>query len=120
MDNTQAQQEQAQLDAAYDRVVARAWSDPAYKTRLMKDPHTVLEEAGLSVAPDVKINVVENSDKVLNIVLPPPIEEGEFSDGELEKIAAGAACGAGPGSKGCPSFSLFRYSNVIRYMSFRR
>ena len=69
-----------------------ALSDPAYKTRLMKDPHTVLEEAGLSVAPEVKINVVENSDKVLNIVLPPPIEEGEFSEGELEKIAAGAAC----------------------------
>lgn len=118
MADTQAEQEQAQLDAAYSKVVTRAWSDPGYKSRLMADPHAVLAEAGLSVAPDVKINVLENSDKVLNILLPPPLEEGALSEDELEKVAAGAACGAGPGTKGCPSFSLHNIF-LTRIMTFR-
>lgn len=118
MDGTQAEQEQAQFNAAYGKVVSRAWSDPGYKARLMADPHAVLAEAGLSVAPDVKINVVENSDKVLNILLPPPLEEGALSEEQLEKIAAGWGCGAGPGTKPCLSFS-FQNLLLTRAMTFR-
>ncbi len=119
MDDTQAEQEQAHLDAAYGKVVARAWSDPSYKTRLMADPHAVLAEAGLSIAPDVKINVVENSDKVLNLVLPPALEEGALSEDELEKIAAGIGCGSGPGTKPCGPFS-FQNFFLARMTTFRR
>lgn len=118
MVDNQTELEQAQLDAAYSKVVTRAWSDPAYKRRLMADPHAVLAEAGLTVAPDVKINVLENSDKVLNVLLPPPLEEGALSEDDLAKVAAGAACGAGPGTKGCPSFSLHNIF-LSRIMTFR-
>jgi|SRR3981081_2843860 hypothetical protein len=124
MDNTQAQQDQAQFDAAYGRVVTRAWSDPTYKSRLMADPHGVLAEAGLSVAPEVKINVIENSDKVLNIVLPPPLEEGVLSHDELDRIAGGNTCAAtgctGKSNLPLSSFqNLFR-SHVTQIMTYRR
>jgi hypothetical protein len=90
----------------------------------MADPHAVLAEAGLSVAPEVKINVIENSDKVLNIVLPPPLEEGVLSHDELDRIAGGNSCGAGGGkcNSNLPLSSfqnLFR-SHITQIMTYRR
>lgn len=49
------------------RVVARAWSDPGYKRRLLADGNTALEELGLT-APTEFI-VVENTGHVHNMIV---------------------------------------------------
>ncbi|MBW0015425.1 nitrile hydratase subunit alpha [Mycobacterium sp.] len=49
------------------RVVARAWSDPGYKKRLLADANTALEELGL--AAPTELIVVENTEHVHNIIV---------------------------------------------------
>jgi len=50
------------------RVVARAWTDPAYKARLLADPNAAIGELGIE--PGVyKLVVLENSARVHNLVV---------------------------------------------------
>ena len=50
------------------RVVARAWVDPAYKARLLKEGTKAVGELGVTIDP-VHLIVVENTDKVHNVVV---------------------------------------------------
>ena len=74
--------------AAYGKMVAKAWRDPAFKAKLLADPHAALEDAGISVPAGVTVKVVENTDTHVHFVLPPKPTR-EFSDEELEKVWAG-------------------------------
>ncbi len=49
-------------------VVARAWVDPAYKKRLLKDGSAACEELGFDVKP-MHLVVVENTPKVHNVIV---------------------------------------------------
>ncbi|MCV3271898.1 nitrile hydratase subunit alpha [Roseobacter sinensis] len=51
------------------RVVARAWSDPAYKERLLSDATAAISELGFSGVQGEDMVVVENTDEVHNIVV---------------------------------------------------
>ena len=51
------------------RVVARAWSDPAYKQRLLKSGTAALAELGYSGEQGADIRVVENTPQVHNLVV---------------------------------------------------
>ena len=51
------------------KIVARAWSDPAFKSTLIADSETVLSEAGLAGRQGEHVVVVENTDKVHNLVV---------------------------------------------------
>jgi hypothetical protein len=73
----------------WGQVVARAWSDDAYKQRLLSDPRTVLAEAGLPVPANLQVQVHEATSTHLHLVLPPPLQD-EMSDGELDQVAGGA------------------------------
>jgi nitrile hydratase len=70
----EVQQEVDRMDARSPadgaRVVARAWADPAFKSRLLADPMTALRELGFSL-PDTtpRLAVVENTDKVHYLVV---------------------------------------------------
>ena len=50
------------------RVVARAWTDPAYKQRLLADGTAACEELGLDV-PALRLVVVENTPEVHNVIV---------------------------------------------------
>jgi hypothetical protein len=54
----------------FGKLVARAWSDPAFKKRLVADPKTVLHEQGIAVPAGAEIRVVENTDTVVYVNLP--------------------------------------------------
>ena len=60
------------------------YKDPAYRSRVVKEPRTVLAEMGLDLADDVHITVHDSSSEVRYLVLPerPPATEG-FSRDEL-------------------------------------
>src|SRR6478752_9533791 len=51
------------------RVVAKAWTDPAYKARLMEDATTAIAELGYSGAQGEHMVVVENTPAVHNLVV---------------------------------------------------
>jgi Nitrile hydratase, alpha chain len=84
------------------KVVARAWVDPAYKAKLLSDPHSALAEAGVQVPPGSEVKVVEDTADTRHLVLPrSPPEAAELSEQELEKVAAaGAMCGGWDGPSG--------------------
>jgi nitrile hydratase subunit alpha len=49
-------------------VIARAWTDPAYKSRLIKDTRAALMELGVDIGAVAEFAVVENTAKVHNLV----------------------------------------------------
>ena len=83
--------------AAYGKVVARAWRDPAFKAKLIADPQAVLREAGMALPAGATVKVVENTSTHRHFVLPPkPV--GQLSDEALDEVAGGA--NAIPGKTG--------------------
>ena len=84
-----SQTDQDQAMAAHGKIIARAWRDPAFKAKLLADPHATLKEAGLQVREGVTVTVVENTDTHHHLVLPPK-PTGELSDAELDKVAGGS------------------------------
>ena len=82
--------EQQQKDSlrAFQKIVARTWSDPAFKSRLTSDPSSVLAEHGVAVPEGVEVKVVENSDKVIHLTLPAK-PSGDLSDEQLDQAAGG-------------------------------
>ncbi len=51
------------------KVVARAWADPAFKARLLADGRAACEELGISFYDDTQLIVIENTDKVHNLIV---------------------------------------------------
>jgi nitrile hydratase len=51
------------------RVVAKAWVDPEYKQRLLKDSTAAIAELGYSGVQGEDMHVVENTDEIHNVVV---------------------------------------------------
>jgi len=51
------------------KVVARAWVDPEFRARLLANGRTACEEFGISFYDDTQLIVLENTDKVHNVVV---------------------------------------------------
>jgi hypothetical protein len=69
-------------------MVAKAWSDPAFKNRLLTDPKAALTAAGVSIPAGVTVKVVENTDKLVHLVLPTR-PNSELTDEALDRVAGG-------------------------------
>src|SRR5262249_17334266 len=89
--NRMAGKQPVDFETKWGELVARAWSDPAFKAPLLADPAAVLAENGLVMPPDFKVQVVENTDRVIHLTLPPPPSQ-ELSEEELQRTAGGK-CG---------------------------
>jgi len=64
-DSTQTMQKQ------WAKVVAMAWADDGFKTRLIADPKTVLSENGITVPDKINIKITEGGTGELAFALPP-------------------------------------------------
>ena len=62
--------------------MAKAWSDEELKQRLVDEPAAVLEEHGIEVPPGIQLRVVEDTDEVCHLVLPPS-PSGDLVDEDL-------------------------------------
>ena len=51
------------------RVVARAWTDPAFKARLLADAKSAVQELGLDSGSSTVLRAVENTDRVHNLIV---------------------------------------------------
>jgi hypothetical protein len=76
-----------QFRNAWGKVVAKAWSDEAFKKRLLADPAAVLKENGVEVSGEVAVKVIEDSAKVVHLILPE--RPSELSDEALDQVAGG-------------------------------
>jgi hypothetical protein len=81
--------EQLDFDDAWQQLATRALTDPALKAKLLADPAAVLKANGLKVPTGMTIKVVENTDKVVHLVLPTRSAPQELSDAELQQAAGG-------------------------------
>lgn len=85
--------EQGNWQKQWGMLVARAWSDNDFKARLMNDPAAVLEEHGIDVPLGVEFKVVEDTEDVCHLVLPPS-PAGDLIDEELT-VTNGLYCYSG-------------------------
>src|SRR5262245_58613497 len=51
------------------KVVARAWTDPAFKRLLLKDTRAALKQMGIDIGPAPEFAAVENTPKVHNVIV---------------------------------------------------
>ncbi len=71
------------------KIIARAWKDPRFKERLLKNPRAAFQEFGIEFPDELQIKVVEDKANAFTFVLPPShLDATQLSDQELEKIAA--------------------------------
>src|SRR3546814_18647715 len=51
------------------RLVAKAWTDPAFKARLLAEPKTVIQEWGIDLDKSPELMIVENTPTVHNVIV---------------------------------------------------
>jgi len=77
------------FEDTWQQLVARAWSDPAFKARLLANPAAVLRAEGVNLPAGVSVHVLENTGEVINLVLPLKPVPADLSEEELQAVTAG-------------------------------
>jgi hypothetical protein len=73
------------------QVIAKAWSDAEFKTRLLANPAETLQSEGIEIPAGVKVNAVENTNERFWLVI--PNKPDELSDEQLDNAAGGTSIG---------------------------
>ncbi|HUM59488.1 MAG TPA: NHLP leader peptide family RiPP precursor [Bacillota bacterium] len=73
------------------RIIEKAREDADFKRTLLEKPHEAIARFGVQVPEEVEIKVVEESAKVLYLVLPE--NPDELTDKQLDKVSAASGCG---------------------------
>ena len=77
------------------QLIAKAWTDEAFKAKLLSDSKAAMAEVGMDAPEGVEIEVVESTQEKAYLVMPPKPGPGELSDEDLDKVSAGnCECGA--------------------------
>ena len=69
------------------QVLARYWSDAAFKATLLADPVAALQSLGIDVPAGVQLRILEDSGQVRHLVIPCP--PAGLSDAQLDAVAGG-------------------------------
>lgn len=104
----QATVQQGNWQKQWGMLVAEVWADEDLKRRLIADPASVLQEYGIEVPQGVELNVVEDTDQVRHLILPPSPSD-DLSDEDLTAspsmycwLCGGCGrCGCGSRRCGC-------------------
>jgi nitrile hydratase len=73
------------------------YKDPAYRSRVVREPRAVLGEFGVELAPEVEVRVWDSSSEVRYMVVPrrPPGTEGMSEDELTELVTRDSMIGTG-------------------------
>ncbi len=61
----------------FGQLLLKATREPGLKKKLIDSPETTLAEAGVKLPKGTKVTILENTDKVIHIVLPPLVDSDE-------------------------------------------
>ncbi len=78
----------------WNEVIAKAWMDPQFKSKLLANPDQVLKEHGIS-AKNGNFKIIQARKNEYCLILPEK-PEGSFSETELRNIAAAGNSGSDP------------------------
>ena len=82
-------QDNPDMKATFAKLIAKSWSDPAFKKRLIAEPAAVLGESGVKIPQGTKVKVLESTPAEWVIVIPPAPASGELSDEALRGASGG-------------------------------
>ena len=77
---------QEERNRQMQQIIAKCWSDEAFKEKLVADPHTTLAGEGVEIPEGVNINVHSNTADTFHLVIPAMPEDVELSDKELDEV----------------------------------
>lgn len=78
-----------------ERLIAKAWQDPAFKHELISNPKDTMAKEEISLPNTIEVRVVEENANTLYFVIPAqPNSTEELSAAELEAIAGGKCWGS--------------------------
>lgn len=78
------EQEQAKV---MGQIIAKCWEDEVFKERFKTDTASVLKEYGCDTPEGIRFNVIEDSENIVNILL--PRNNAELADDTLDCVAGG-------------------------------
>jgi hypothetical protein len=83
------QQQNANFQKTWAKIIAKAWRDPNFKKKFLDNPNEVFKAEGIKIPSGKQIIVKECTKDTLYLTLPqkPP---GELAEEQLKEIAAGA------------------------------
>jgi len=99
-----------------NNILAKCWADASFKQQLLADPTAALKAEGIEIPAGYTVRVLENTDKVLNYILPLN-PNAELSDAELEAVAGGKTDSYGHYPDTTPENK--RYNKVVDYIHDR-
>jgi hypothetical protein len=91
---TQKQQEHTMNDQGKEigKIIAKCWSDEAFKQKLLADPAATLKAEGVALPAGIQIKAIEDTAQTVHLVI--PANPTELSDEQLDS-AAGGFCMSG-------------------------
>jgi hypothetical protein len=82
--------ETVDIPPSVKRAIGKSSMDRVFRQKLLAEPADVLKAEGLELPDGVKVRVIEDTDKLMNLVIPFHLElDGELSDANLDKVSGG-------------------------------
>lgn len=81
------QVQQSEHTAKMQQLLAKCWTDEAFKKQMLADPMATLKTEGVVPPSGLTVKVVENTDDVLYLTI--PARSTSLSDDDLDKVAGG-------------------------------
>ena len=78
----------AQEEQLKHRFIRRAWEDPEFKARALRDPHQALMEMGVDPPADFEVAVLADAPSLQHWVVPVESDD-ELFEADLEAVAGG-------------------------------
>lgn len=91
---------QGEKERKLSQLIAKCWADESFKRKLLANTEATLSAEGVELPAGLSVKVLENTDKVFHLVIPP--KPTELSDQDLDKVAGGDVCGSGNQGKDLP------------------
>jgi hypothetical protein len=79
---------QEEANQKWSKIIAKAWMDENYKKRLIENPKEILAQEGLEFPKDLNLRIVEDTDKIKTLVIPPTSNSTEHLQKIEDRLAA--------------------------------